>query len=131
MTKLALPILVLACAGLAFSTGPAAAKGDTDQPIVIGNLPNPAAARRDRRIWAWEKSQELGELPAPPRIAASQASGPKAPGRGTYSNNFECIPDSVAGRTARGTRSYNPETLTRTLSPRHGDGSVKTMLRHK
>ena len=73
----------------------------------------------------------LGDLPAPPRMAAGQAPRPKAPGRGTYSNSFACIPDSVPGRTARGTPAYNPETLTRTLSPRHGDGSVKTMLKRK
>lgn len=127
MTKLALPILVLACAGLAFSTGPAAAKGDTEQPIVIGNLPNPAAARSDRRIWAWKKSQELGDLPAPPRFAASQAPGPKAPGRVTYSNSFECVPDSVTARTARKSHAYNPETLTRTLSTRHAAGANKAL----
>lgn len=40
--------------------------GDPDRPMVIGNVPNAAKPKGEDKVWDWHKSQELGDLPAPP-----------------------------------------------------------------
>ena len=80
--------------------------------LALGALPAKAAAETLPTYWVFGT-----ELPSPP---ARQAKGPSQ-----YSNSFECIPAPGAAHKGLG---YNPETLSRTIPPRHALGT-KTGLR--
>jgi hypothetical protein len=153
MTKLR-PLLTLTAMILALGGRlvPAAAQTHihkhVDQPICCAptpaTRPNQIQTKADALSelpggWRYRPKRTDGtihqldsSLPVPPKLATlpPNPAAPTTRGSSQYCNSFQCIP-AAAANPARQGFAYNPEALSRTLTPRAGNGSVKQGMKLK